>query len=56
MKIPPRPTGIQHVQQSKDLTYCNDYLHFQIHPGSDHVPFERNIAVTVGQQRYKLPM
>lgn len=56
MKIPPCPTGIQLIQQSKDLTYCKDYLHIQIYPGSDHVPFERNSAVTVGQQKYKLPI
>lgn len=56
MKIPPCPTGIQLIQQSKDLTYCKDYLHIQIYPGSDHVPFERNNAVTVGQQKYKLPI
>lgn len=55
-KIPPHPTGFQLVQQSKDLTYYKDYLSFQVHPGSDHVPFKRNSAVTVGQQRYKLLM
>lgn len=55
-KIPPHPTGFQLVQRSKDLTYCKDYLSFQVHPGSDHVPFKRNSAVTVAQQRHKLPM
>jgi len=55
MKIPPHPTGLQLLQQRKDITNCKDYLHFQIHPGSDHLPFERNTAITVGQQSYKLP-
>lgn len=56
MKIPPHPTQLQVFQQSQDLTYCKNYLHFQIYPGNDHVPFERNSSVTVGQQSYKLPM
>lgn len=54
-KIPPQPTGLQLVQQSKDLTYCKDYLHFQITQAAISTSFERKSAVTVGQQRYKLP-